>query len=459
MVEKNVLRQNDARLGWVLSDLPKPLTSATAVMLIDNGNKIELRMPWHTTLDNTITSVKRWWSSMLSLDAGEELKTNNFPSEILFQDEKGMVLLIGCLFSGYESKGQVGVGRVEARAVVIDAHELGYTKVNGMRTIMPGLEKWLSISSVETTIKKNDEGKPGSFSINGSSGEEILLSEHMGLALHPRWSVESKSTGEQYVTQFVELETRSDGAISWEDHLEKHGEFRDLVRLAIWAPVGYQTVKVNRESDPKTLGGTSISERWAKLNSYLIVGYDGKRGDYRKPPFTFEDIKQDGYGKWREICKNFSRGVNPLMALLNDQGSTIEMLLTQSVIGLEALALQTAIEQGFAKKKREDESIALRLGRLKKEVPLDFLPKDWERKCAATYNGIKHANRTMPKFDTVHENYLQCVLLFRLWVANRIGVPPAVLRERAERDPIMRQLDHLKAANPPSQWYSQNEDK
>lgn len=458
MVERNVLRQNDARLGWVLNDLPKPLTSATAVMLIDNGNKIELRMPWHTSLENTTTSVKHWWSAMLSLDAGEELKTCNFPSEILFQDEKGMVLLIGCLFFGYKSKGPVGVGRLEARAVVMDAHELGYTKVDGMRTVIPGLEKWLRINSVETTITRNGEGKPESFSINGSSPEKILLSEDMGLALRPRWSVDRKATGENYVTQFVELETRSDGAINWEDHLETHGEFRDLVRLAIWAPVGYRTVEVNRESDPKTVGDTTIGERWANLNSYLIVGYNGEGGDYTKPLFTFEDIKGDGYAKWRKICKDFSRGVNPLMALLNNQGSTIEMLLTQSVIGLEALALQTAIEQGFTKKKRNDETITSRLGRLREEVPLNFLPKDWERKCAATYNGIKHANRTMPDFDTVHENYLQCVLLFRLWVANRIGVPPAVLRERAERDPLMQKLDHLKAANPPSQWYKQNED-
>ncbi|TDU87596.1 hypothetical protein EV138_1120 [Kribbella voronezhensis] len=54
------------------------------------------------------------------------------------------------------------------------------------------------------------------------------------------------------------------------------------------------------------------------------------------------------------------------------------------------------------------------------------------------YNGVKHANREMPEFRDLADGYWQSILVFRWWLAGRLGVKRRVLVERLTWDSVAR---------------------
>lgn len=454
MNNKNELYEKVPRLGWFNDDLPEEITPSTPAVLMDTGRRIELQIPWLRTADEKYDQIENWFMSSEGFDeqASDEPDSHPLPAEILFNDEVGSILLLGCKSVGFQTRGIIGKGSIEVEAAIMGAKSKGYSQINGMRSYILGLEAWVDTATVGTQISRGEDGKPVSFCVSGNSQAPIPLPGKHELSVHPEWKVVDKLTGEKRIEEYAFVETRTQDPLDWREHLEEHGRVRDLVRVSVWKPVGYNSIRVQLDADPVKDFEDSKAARWGDLKSHLIVGYDGERIESKNSLFTFKDIGVDGYARWQQICTNYSRAINPLMALLNESQSSIEMRLTQAAVGLEAMALQMAKEAGVNRNKRNGEKIQSRLARIQASVPIDFLDDHWPQECADSYNGIKHANRTMPDFELIYRNYTQCVLLFRLWVAARLGISPDLLKSRVEMDSKMQWLIQNNGAKKVKLW-------
>ncbi len=57
------------------------------------------------------------------------------------------------------------------------------------------------------------------------------------------------------------------------------------------------------------------------------------------------------------------------------------------------------------------------------------------------YNGLKHANRTMPEDVDVMHSWAESVMVMRAWVALRLGVPEATVKARLKDDRQPRRFE------------------
>jgi hypothetical protein len=105
---------------------------------------------------------------------------------------------------------------------------------------------------------------------------------------------------------------------------------------------------------------------------------------------------------------------------LDGRGPNLEMGLIQSGIGFDGLGHQQAIEDGSSDQKTNKEPHRDRLKRLiekLKVAPIDDV-ENWVERSSNAY--------------TLRENQL----VFRCWVAERLGVPPRILTDRLRENPM-----------------------
>jgi hypothetical protein len=65
-------------------------------------------------------------------------------------------------------------------------------------------------------------------------------------------------------------------------------------------------------------------------------------------------------------------------------------------------------------------------------VPFDGV--DWVGGTVEAYNGLKHANRSLPNDLDLINRWQESVLALRLWTAVELGVAPDALAQRARDD-------------------------
>ncbi len=113
--------------------------------------------------------------------------------------------------------------------------------------------------------------------------------------------------------------------------------------------------------------------------------------------------------------------------------------MVQLGIGFEALGYQLLQEKGYCKKEAGKAVFADRLRSIISELGDDW-PFDlvlWKDEMTRSYNSIKHANRTpVDRLQSLNA-WRKGVLVFRGWVALRLGVPKDQLLQRMQRDPLI----------------------
>src|SRR5690606_9619444 len=127
---------------------------------------------------------------------------------------------------------------------------------------------------------------------------------------------------------------------------------------------------VLRRDDPaRAMNGTPHGERWVDL---LSSGYGQVRG--ASPShflFNFSGLGPTGFTRWLGIRRRFARGVNPLMATLDERNGGLEACLALSAIGLDGLGYQLALDSGATQSQARSESHASRFRRVAEEVKID----------------------------------------------------------------------------------------
>jgi hypothetical protein len=428
------------RLGWLIDGNPE--TPEIAVMLQDTGDQIVLTVPTKGMFGGTEGFDGRWFmSGFASRDDPDRTRYPYEPPRVLmFVDNEGPVVLVGCHAIGSRSSTKAGVGRIVASFAVIGARNLKYARINGMRSELPGLALWSGQRSVHTKPETDDAGRVQQVQVRLDSPSPTPLARTMNLSLRPTWRTSRPDNiGTFTAHDVVELETITKQPRGWTDHLDSHVALRELLVLSAWRHFGFLGLWVNREDDPKRLmSGETTGPRWSEVATHLLR----EHGAWDQPPrflFTFQDIGPTGVRRWLRLRSRYSRAMQPLVAIADQKDAFWETRMVQSGIALEALGYQIELDRGGGNlDSRGQLSYPKAIDTVLEDmavVPIDDV-EDWKRRSRECHVGVKHADTGLPDALELANTLRENLLVLRTWLASRLGCPKSTLQKRCERDPL-----------------------
>ena len=453
----NELIVGEPRLGWLIDGNPD--TTETAVMLRDTGAAIELRIPLQGVFGEE-GPYGRWWSSLSMYADDPERTEHNYtpPRVMLFHDDCGAVVLVGCRAGGFRKTFGAGYGIIVANYAVLGGRSLKYEQFNGMRSDIPAMAAWTGITSMDVKPNNNAEGLLESLQVELKRVAPISVSRTLNLAIHPLW--EASHTRSAFSTrEQIVLETMVKKARSWEEHLKVHGAMWDLVSIAAWKPFSVARLEVCRSDD---LGRTSrgITERWSQVATHRLPQYSDD--DRRSLSFLFwyDNIGPRGVKHWLHLREEYTDAFDPFLSILRSDDPWNDTNVVQIGIVLEKLGYLIDIKknEGAHLNGHNQLSFMEALQVILDDMPVTpFVGDDesenevhenessvddtsdaWKRNIRAAYMGLKHADRTMPDSLDLINALRKSILVVRFWVAHQIGVHENVLKEGRKYDPLSK---------------------
>jgi hypothetical protein len=432
----NYLVQGESRSGQLIINDDRTPDTQALLELTDNSIKIVLS--WV----EGAAPYDRWFGSsvMYSDDPDKKRYAYQVSENLWFQDNKGRVALLDCRGRSLNSNMGNGLATaiIVARTAILGAHVgVDYSRINGLRSSITGLRQWVNQSSLSTVVKYNEGGRVEELDYTLHSPQDIRLSEAPDTGLTFLWH-EEKHGDVTEIHDECQVESFCNHLCEW-DNLERyHRAVRDLLNISSWRVHDRSVTQVLRTDDPKLLmNGKPYQENWCHVvrsgqNEHALP----KRINYL---IQYVDLKDDGFKAWFELWDKFSRAIDPFVSSLDLQRVTIEVQVAQCGIGLEALGYLLYLEDGEGVKKANGHCFKDRLLRIAKDLGSEFtIDTDaWAQKMTAAYNGIKHANRaSLDAVDNANA-WRESVLVFRGWIALRLGVTHQTLKDRIKRDPMI----------------------
>jgi hypothetical protein len=183
------------------------------------------------------------------------------------------------------------------------------------------------------------------------------------------------------------------------------------------------------------MDGKTHGEQWRDV----VVANDKKA----KPPsirdqhlVTYSELGVTGVLRWLALRDSFARALDPVISSIDLTAATPNTLLAHTGPGLEALGYLLLLRDGMAEKEANAANLRTRLDRILADVgdSLPFSGVRWADEVVRDYNGLKHANRTMPDAIDVLNSWRWSVLVVRAWVAIELGVPMDQVKTRLQDD-------------------------
>lgn len=428
----NKLSAGTQRVGSLVDFDPK--TPEVQVSLEHSDQGLFVTVPWTTGE----SPYARWFlpeSDRPRASSGER----HSPERVLFQDSHGSVLLTGCRVSGYHS--QIfggGSGTLRARSAIMGvSDDVDFSHPHGLESDISGLRAWLGRSSWRET--ENCRG-PGSVSFKTAEVPDIVLGERNGVEIRLRlsWAIERENNGDRRVLyDYARCVTQSPTAASWDTHLKSHHAIRDLLSLSRWHDESCYEVRAYHVDDPLiTLAGKTDRPQWRDVVVPQAHAREAPKGD-RPHLFEYTELGDAGLLRWIELRDEYARALDPIISCQTLRNATENTLLAHCGPGVEALGYLLMLRDGASKNTAGSASLKTRLERILSDLG-DCLPFDserWVSSTCATYNGLKHANRTEPDPVDVLNAWRQCVLVTRAWVATELGIERQEIQRRLARDP------------------------
>lgn len=441
----NELAPNEPRLGYFYDgDDATPTTAAQLVRTDDEG--AVLSVAWEDRSDAG-RIFERWFSGSTVMWGDDPERTEykyDVPRLLDFADAHGRVALIGCHRGPSTSGGSagLGVGHIRVDYAVMGArNSADYEEINGMRSEIAGLGDWVGLTSIEQT--RHTEGnrlKRAVFTLE--SPESIPVPGVEGLSLRPSFQYGDGAVPDQTIlTDRIYVETLYSDPAPWEQHLTIHGAIRELIAVAAWSPRHFLSHRVQRDGDGlRTLDGEEHGPEWREvITNRTRVAAKAQPDRRRRPLFTFATIGADGVATWLHLRETKKRGIGPIVALLNAESTLIETGMAQMGIGLEGLGYSLAVDAGFSKGKSDGLTLKQRLSHIIADCKIDlpFSGEDWVERTARIYNAVKHADRAVEDPLDILNCYRECSIVFRAWLAGRLGADPVTVRQSLQYDPSM----------------------
>lgn len=431
------LEPGAARLGHVYDN---DTTTPTLVGMLQRNEtgEINLSLTW----ENDGSQLARWFlgGARYGDDPDGTLHRYSVPDVLVFRDGDGAASLLHCrLKSAQMSLGTVGEGTATAAFAVLGVGEFDYRTIAGLRSEIGGALNWFGHNSVQQSRTTDDAGLIDSISLHLASPAPVRLGRALNVQLRPHVATRALDAGRTEVHESALIETSVSRPRDLFEHLRVHHAARELISLSGWSFLPFESQWVRRDSDPiRTLDGTDRAPRWSPLISSEL-----RPGPTARPLrflFDFSTVGTTGFARWLRLRARFERGINPIMATLDPRNGGLEGCLALSTIGLDGLGYQLALDAGLPPNKSNNESQSARLQRVAHALTVSsgIEVGEWAQRAANANNGLKHANREMPDAPAMHRTLIENQLVFRLWVASRIGVDAATLERRLRIDPMAK---------------------
>lgn len=437
---------NQPRIGWFYDG--DESTPATATLLQDTGEEITLTIPW-VEEGGKSGAYARWFygpNVIVGDDRDRTRYSYSVPPVLHFQDSDGLVALVGCRSRGGRSPMGRGAGHgvVGVQFAVVGAGPYDYGEIHGLRSQMPALADWVGLKSLTTTYDLHPDNRLRSLDLHLESPPPLALARSLNLRLRPNFQSGPAGPGVTEVREMLQAETRVARARPWVDHLRVHNTVRDILDIASWRPTGTQELWALRDDDPmKVMSGDAVGEQWHTVKTYVTRKYEPQ--SRVRFLFAFDDVGTSGFKRWATLRRQFERGLTPILAYFNHPGMPVESLMVQTNIGFEAIGYRLAVEAGKSPGGANREHHDARLQRIAAALPVvpPFDVEDWVMRATDAYNGFKHAHRDLPDTMESYRTLIESWLVFRLWVAGRIGVTPETLERRRATDYLWRRCEDL----------------
>ncbi|UYM07519.1 ApeA N-terminal domain 1-containing protein [Solicola gregarius] len=421
----NDLASGDSRVGWAWD---AKLTTPYVAMLRDREHQVELVIPYDPS-DEALH--RRYAGSMVRW--GDDPERSRFdyelPDQFWFMDARGFVSLNGIRAHAVEpiAGGPTIFNQCRVAvdyAVFSGTPGVDYSVVNGLSTRVEGLGQWFGHRSVRDNLldpeRSNEE-----FSLTITSPRTQRLDAGLNLSIVA--GADWRLPGEPGLTHLEEvgsIRTTMQRARPWEEHIERHWAVHQLLEISAWKPLGFQQAKVMHRRDPqRVLSGKRVGDQWAPVKTYSLPGSQGKDGvDFL---FTFQDIGATGVRRWLRVRDRFSRGIHAMTFSIQNSGTSLDGLISDAGIGLEELGHTIDVLRGGGARRAHH----AHLRDLAAEVDdlLPFSGAEWATESTELYNDVKHADRRDPTAAELYGMLIKNRLVFRVWMARRIGVSDTVI--------------------------------
>lgn len=425
----------EPRIGWIIDGTTE--TPDRPVMLTDDGEQIILTVPWigHDARD----PYGRWFSG-----------DHPVPDTLWFRDSAGTVALVRCRRLGSTSRtavwGTLGDGRVAVdHAVISGRPTIDYQQVHMVRTRPPLLTAWTGLRNLSVQRTTDEVGRVQGVTATVGSTDPIHLGGDLALTVKTGFAssesgfpVEAEHRVE--MRQWAEVVTSTVEETDIGRHLDEHAIVRHLVAIAAWEPAGVSGLWVGRTDDQLRLRSGREIDQWRRVLTHVLPPSTARTG---KPRFLFllGDIGVDGMRRWIDLWERYGRGLRPLVSM-TDRSMFIETQVLQAGAGLEAIGFQLALDDGLGRDQADSETHHARLSRIVADLPPGIVPglDQWPKASSDAYNAVKHAGRDMPSVGDLLRQARQDQMIFRVWVASRLGMDHDELARRALDDPLAAEV-------------------
>lgn len=421
----NRLDAGDSRVGW---SWDAKRTTPYPAMLRNTHNQIELVIPYDPAdqeLDRRYTGrLVRWGDDPDMTRFDYEL-----PTQFWFSDARGPVSLNGVRSHTLEPIMGTASATKQCRlgidyAVFGGTPGADHSAVNGLRTRVDGLSRWFGHRSVSDNV--HDPTRPAtefSLTITSPRTQRIDAALNLSIVAGADWRLPGEP-GLTHLDEVGTIETTISRPRPWADHLDRHRAVHQLLELGCWAPLGFQRVEAKHDKDPqRVLSGDVVGDRWSSVLTYSLP----PPRDEGVPDFLFryQDIGATGVRRWLRLRERFRRGIHAMTFSIRHSGTSLDGQISDAGIGLEEIGHQIRLEAGDAARR----SHHVNLRGIADEVSdlLPFRGGQWATESTSIYNDVKHADRRDPTANELHEMLVKNRLVFRVWMARRIGVPDAVV--------------------------------
>jgi hypothetical protein len=367
---------------------------------------------------------------------GSVASSNPAPAVLYFADSRGQLTFSALHGSGSSFSFPSGASSERWRAMrtIETVSGADYAEVDGMRSEIDGLATWAGLTTVTQKIlfgadKKDLHG----FELHAENPEPISLGGPLDLRLMTSFSMPARPIGNTFsVTDIVGVETSTQSLTPWAEHAEVHRMIQDLMCLAFGKPALAQLRQVKREDDQPDLVAHTDKRIWRDAYEPSF-GRTGEhvapiQRDKDEPLFYLKDTDTAKVSTWMQEHSTWGRPIWIAVTTMFQSGTTVESLLLQVAVALEALGYAIL---GFPSPTPSFpallESVTDFVGIQHARIYGADAPADWRAKFNTAFKGVKHADNPMPGPNEAYELWRQGLTLLRCWLPIKLGVEPDVL--------------------------------
>lgn len=362
-------------------------------MTFDAARGVEVLLPYFWQQEGGLNPhykrTKMWFATL-----GEHL-----PHTLLFQDNLGIVTLLGMRFAGVSGLG-ASLGRLRANTVIFGRPREVKDEyfVEEIRSTIDGLREFADFQPIRHDTTLEDEGEHRT-TVTLRAAEAIEW-EAEGFTYRIRSSVRWHAVpGRSFVIDDSRphLSTsRPDGATP-ADHLAAQWAVRALLVLIHGRKLQWRSHHVVDDQFPQwMMGGGDYGKHEVPLLFSGTVGQHAEASDepHSSPilPFTLADVRADGMKKWVELYaeQSFARAIQPAVEVLNGASPFIEPQLMMVASSLERLG---AYRYGDGRRRTMAEQIERCLDDCGLDLPAVGSNHAVAQMIAKANNDLKHPDR------------------------------------------------------------------